>query len=154
MPSGFEKTGNYPQYACKTFSYDVDNDYYEGGNVIVPNGTTFHIDNGSLTPPPGFPIGEDVTISMLAEKDSVRNELIFTFYPSGCEFSPKARIWFHYSDLDSNLVQLFLLQKASGDSPDKLYQYVPMEPDDVDLLGKRILLKVSHFSRYALAVSR
>ena len=151
-----DRSGDYLQYATNTFYYDSDLGQYSGGNVIVPGGTTFHLDDGSLTPPPGIPFGEDVTISMLVEKDTIRNELIFTFHPSGCKFSPKARIWFHYSDLDSSLAKakLFLIEKTSGDSTDISCQYIEMEPDDVDLIGKKILLKVAHFSRYAVGVSR
>ena len=81
------KTGHqedsYPQYASRRFKYETDDDHlydyddhvydydqigYQGGNMVVPNGSTFHLKEGALTPPPETPHGESVTLTMLVEK--------------------------------------------------------------------------------------
>ena len=109
----------------------------------VPGGSTFHLTQGSLTPPPGTPLGDDVTLTMLVEMDSSNNELVFTFGPSGSQFSPAAEIWFDYSDLGSTMATLYYIDSNGN--------HIPQQPDDVDLQGKRMKITVDHFSRYALA---
>jgi hypothetical protein len=139
----------YPQSASRTLYYQSDQgdyDYqghYEGGNMNVPGGSTFNIREGALTPPPGTPIGQEVTLTMLVEKDDLNNELIFSFGPSGCTFDPPAEVWFDYTDSGSRNVTLFYIDENGN--------YIPQEPARVDKKGQRMKLFIDHFSRYAFA---
>ena len=140
----------YPQSASRTFHYGMGSDDtgegYEGGNIMLPNGSAFHIEHGALTAPKGTQLDADVTITILVEKDEVNNELVFTFGPSGCQFSPAAEVWLDWTDLGSNNVKLFYIDSDGNHNEQK--------PDSIDRKGKRMLLRIEHFSRYALAWSR
>ena len=79
---------------------------------------------------------------MTVVQDRANNELLFEFGPHGSTFEPAATVWFHYA----------------GSNP-KLYYVqedgirVEQQPDEVDLVNGWLMLKISHFSRYALAWS-
>ena len=138
----------YPQSASRTLFYQGDSGEgaYEGGTVNVPGGSTFHLMEGALTPPPGTPLGEAVTISMLVEKSAVGDEFIFTFGPHGSQFNPPAEVWFDWTGSGSKDATLFYIDDDGN--------YVEMQPDRVDRRGQRMLLRIPHFSRYAVAWSR
>ena len=140
----------YPQSASRTLFYQADQGdgtegAYEGGTINVPGGSTFHLHEGALTPPPGTPVGEAVTISMLVEKNATGDEFIFTFGPHGSQFDPPAEVWFDWTDLGSKNAKLFYIDDNGN--------YVEMQPDRVDRRGQRMLLRIPHFSRYAVAWS-
>ena len=133
---------NYPQKASRRSNYNKTNKRYSGGNMNVPGGTTFHLKAGALTPPPGTPSGQSVTLTMLVEKDEVNNELLFTFGPAGCQFDPPAEVIFNWQDLGSQNAKLYYIHKNGN--------YIPLKVDDVDVQNKKMTLYIDHFSRYAI----
>ena len=109
----------------------------------VNGGSTFHLDQGALTPPLGTPPGQrSVTLTMLVERDKFRDELIFTFGPSGCTFNPPAEVWFDWKDLHSENATLYYIDSDGN--------YIPQTADYVDSQGQRMKLFIDHFSRYAI----
>ena len=133
--------GAYPQYAERTLTFHKGSGTYAGGNVKVNGGSTFHLEERALTPPPGAE-GEPVTITMLVEKDKFRTELTFTFGPSGASFDPPAEVTFNWKDLHSSNATLYYIDD-NGD-------YIPQTPDYVDIQNKKMTLYIDHFSRYAI----
>ena len=131
-------TIEYPQYAERTIKCIGGN--YQSGNVNVPGGSTFSIATGSLIPPPEITWGDPVVVSMLVEFDELNNELTFTFGPHGTSFTQSAEVWFDFSVLASNNVNLYYL---NDDGSRELQQPVEMQ-------GQRIKVYIDHFSRYAI----
>jgi hypothetical protein len=111
----------------------------------LPNRSSFEFQNGALNPPPDHPSGETVIITMMAEKDPLTNEIIFTFGPSGCTFDTPAEIWFNWSDLGYDTARLYYLGK-DGTRIEEL-------PDQIDVYNRMMCIRINHFSRYALAYS-
>ena len=139
-------TANYPQSGSITLSWDMELRGYIGGNIQLENGSKFHINGGSFTPPPGTGAHKDVTLNMLVEMNE-KNELIYTFGPSGSRFDHPAKIWLSWSDLGkskSARVPNFFYIDGDGN-------YVKQQADDIDIKGKHLILYVDHFSRYAVA---
>jgi len=139
-------TANYPQSGSITLSWDMELRGYIGGNIQLENGSKFHINGGSFTPPPGTGAHKDVTLNMLVEMNE-KNELIYTFGPSGSRFDHPAKIWLSWSDLGKS---------KSAKVPDFFYidengNYVKQQANDIDIKGKHLILYVDHFSRYAVA---
>ena len=97
---------------------DLNNDErdgnYQGGFFTLPNGSKFDLAHGSLTPPPEFTWGDPVTVTMTVEIDTIKNELLFTFGPSGSSFSPPAAITFDWHDLGIEKAALYYID-SSGD---------------------------------------
>ena len=137
------KKSSYPQSASFTFLYQNNINGYESGNVNVPGGSRLHINEGSLTPPPGTPFEQSVTLTMLVEKDEVKNELIFTFGPSGCQFSPAPEATFDWTDLGFESTPNLYYVDENGN-------YILQTPDNIDVQGNHITFFVDHFSRYAI----
>ena len=135
-PQYDEHTINLSSYNKKTGTY-----IYSGGNLQVTNRSTFHVTSGSLTPPAEL-LGDAVTITMLVEKDEVNNQLIFTFGPSGCSFSPGAEVWLDWSDLGISAPKLYYVESNGN--------YIEQAADSIDLQGQRLSLHIDHFSRYAI----
>ena len=133
----------YPQYDSQIIRFHAPTNNYRGGNLDLPNGARLNIDGASLTPPSEIPWGEDVTITMLCEKDSVKNELIFTFGPAGCRFDQAARIFLNYADLGIDKALLYYIDENGN--------YILQSPDYIDYEQKRMTIYIDHFSRYALA---
>ena len=98
-----------------------------------------------MTPPPGTPERARVTLTMLVEKDKDRMELIFTFGPSGCQFSPAGEVWLDWKDLHSEEATLYYIDENGA--------YIPQTPDHVDKQGRRMKIYIDHFSRYALSAN-
>jgi len=138
------ETNSYPQYGSYTTTYREQKGDYIGGGINLDQGSRLKFENSALTPPEGM-FRDPVTITMLVEKDETRNELLFSFGPSGCSFEPPAELQFNYKDLDSEYSKLFYI-KESG-------EYVEQVPDDIDVQGKWLKLNIHHFSRYAVAWS-
>jgi hypothetical protein len=131
----------YPQTGSVTVQYKRNE--YRGGDITLPNGSTFYFIGGALTPPADTPSGEPVTITLTAEK--IGNELQFSFGPSGCRFEPAATVELSWKDLDIDVPRLYYI-----DSDDS---YIEQQPADIDVQGKWMLLNIHHFSRYAFAWS-
>lgn len=140
---------NYPQFGSVTLTYDKDVRAYTGGNCVLTNGSKLHVGNYSFTPPPQGSKRQPYTITM--QVDMVENEknfdLIFTFGPSGSQFSPWAQIWLDWKDMETGKVPGFYYIEEDG-------TWTELEPAAVDKQNKKVIAFVSHFSRYALSVSR
>ena len=143
------KLGNtenmYPQSSSRVLTYINNGNCWQGGNIIVPGGTTFHLMKGALIPPQGTKAGEPVIMTMLAEKNQETGVLEFTFGPSGCRFDPPAVVLFDYTDLNSNGAKLYYIESDGT--------YSELQPEQVDNRNFKMMLKIDHFSRYALAHS-
>lgn len=137
----------FPIVKSKTFHFISGPNVYSGGTLQLSqgNGSHFHINEGALTPPPGTPFGEDVTITMEISYDSIGQELIFTFGPSECVFGPPARIKIDYKILGIENPQLYYIDPNGN--------YIPQTPSHINTKKRFMIIYVDHFSRYALAYS-
>jgi hypothetical protein len=139
---------DYPQYGEATCRYAKNYGEYFGILLKTPNNSNFWVDNWSLTPPEVTRTGAAVTITMEIDISPDGNELVFTFGPSGCKFSPAARVIMDYSDLvfgeSDSAPDLFLVDEQGN--------YIAEDPQnyEVDTLNKWIYLYIPHFSRYSL----
>jgi len=131
--------------AQKDFCYNPKLSGYDGGTIKIHKGSNFHVFDESFTPPKNINWGETVTITMAINHNTVKNELIFTFGPSGSQFSPPARIKLDYSLIarGKDVPNLYYIDGAGG--------YNKQEPDKVNKGKKYMYLYVAHFSRYAVA---
>ncbi len=146
LPMSHVEGIEYPITVSKIFKFKSSENQYRGGTIRMPDGSKFKVPAGALTPPPEIPWGDNVTITMTIDKDYVNNRLIFSFEPSGCQFSPKATIKFSWEGLnDASLPMLYYI-----DENDDL---IPQSPDDVNFNKQLLILKIAHFSRYAVAHS-
>jgi len=136
----------YPQSASMTINYFRARKCYRGGAMSLPNGSMFQLTYGSLTPPAGTSPHAPVTLTMACERDSAGKELLFTFGPSGSQFSPGAKVTLSWKDLNMEIPKLYYVDHKGN--------YVEQTPDDIDVKGKWLVIHVHHFSRYALAWSR
>ncbi len=141
LPEGDE----YPQFGSCTAEYLKKYDIYEGSACLLSNESVFYFLPGALTPPPGHPEGEPLTITMMAEKDPVTNEIIYSFGPSGCTFDRPAEVWLTWHDLGSPNATLYYLT-PDGTREEQL-------PEQIDVYNKAMCIHIAHFSRYALAYS-
>jgi hypothetical protein len=144
-PVADEVDSNYPQGAKGIVYYDSNKNQYKGFAMSLPNHSSFILQPGALTPPEGTPLGADIVLTWLVEKDERNNELIFTFGPHGCQFSPTAEVWFDYSDLGTGEASLFYLEGK------KKREVIP---ESIDVGNGKMLIHIDHFSRYAIAFSR
>ncbi len=135
--------GAYPQHIWKTYKYRNQGIGYAGGNMKVNGGSTFHLEDGAIIPPPDIPFGDDVRIDMTVDKDKTTGEMTFTFGPHGCQFDPPAEVWFDWKDLHIDIAKLYYIDDNGN--------YILQTPDAIDIQGKRMKLYIQHFSRYALA---
>ena len=133
----------YPQTASLTLKYDRRENKYWGGNLNMAQGSMFRLKYGALTPPPGTPEGQEVTITMTIEKDELSNELVFTFGPHGSTFDPGARVYLKWSDLGLDIPTLYYIDEGGN--------YIEQVPENIDMQNQWIELTLYHFSRYALA---
>jgi len=131
---------NYPLYTDLTFLANSKGSF-QGGQLKVENGTTFSFKSGSLTPPSGW-TDDRIILSMEVDKDTTKNELLFTFGPSGCQFNPSATIWFNYGDLGISAPKLYYVDSNGN--------YIEQAPEKIDYRGNKMLISVDHFSRYAI----
>ena len=68
------------------------------------------------------------------------SELIYEFGPHGSTFDPPAAIYFHYKGCNPRLY--YIAEDGS---------YVAQQPDDIDTMHQWLIIRVHHFSRYAVA---
>ena len=136
---------SYPQNASCFVRFFKNWDQYRGSGCQIPNGSFFEFQHAALSPPSETTWGEDITITMTVEMDSLRRELVYSFGPSGCTFDPPAKLWIDWSDLGSDKATLFYL-KNDGTREVQL-------PDQIDVYNKHMCIYINHFSRYAVAYS-
>ena len=79
---------------------------------------------------------------MLVERDSVNNELTFTFDPHDCQFNPSARVYLNYKDLGIDVPVLYYIDENGN--------YIQQNPDEIDVTNRNVILYIDHFSRYAI----
>jgi hypothetical protein len=139
--SAFENTMSYSAiaYFSKIFNH------YSGTALGRVDSSVITICPSSLTPPSEESWGKNVTITMMIDRDTVKNLLLFTFGPSGCSFEPAADLWISWKALGTKNATLYYIDENNN--------YIEQEPVEVDYLGKRIKMKIHHFSRYAVAYS-
>ncbi len=138
-----EETEDFQQDSC-TLNYIQNIDEYTAGSIEFENGSFLKIPVKSLTPPEELS-GKNVVITMAVNKDSVNNELNFTFGPHGCEFKIPAKLCLSWKQLNCERATLYYLDE-SGNRKEHL-------PEQVDYSNKRMILQIKHFSRYAVAYS-
>jgi hypothetical protein len=141
-PPAFIPTTNYPQYGSATSEWWTAKDTYKGTSFNIPNGSSLSLSNNALTPPPGTPANEPVTLTMLVEKDEINNQLIFTFGPHGCQFNPPVEVVLFWEDLGIDLANLYYIDDNGN--------YILQNPDYIDIQNKKMVLYIPHFSRYAI----
>ena len=137
---GKESEYNYPLCTDVTF-LATSKGSFQGGKLKIENGTTFSFKSGSLTPPSGW-TDDRIILSMGVDKDITKNELLFTFGPSGSKFNPSAVIWFNYGDLGISAPKLYYVDSNGN--------YIEQSPEKIDHKGNKMLISVDHFSRYAI----
>ena len=111
---------------------------YTGGKIGLSQGSQFELLDGALTPPADL-WGRTLTLTMNVIKEA-NNKLLFEFGPSGCHFAPAATVRFRY---DGSNPKLYYINDDGS--------YVEQQPDEVDIVNQWLVLKINHFSRYAVA---
>jgi hypothetical protein len=144
--SGKNSNFSYPQSCSVTIEYNGKKRCYQGCEMTLLNGSTFQVPNGALVPPTGTPAQAPVKLTMMCEKRASENELLLTFGPCNSQFDPPAKLTLNWKDLNIDVPRLYFV-----DSDGK---YTEQPPDDIDIQGKRLVIYVHHFSRYALAWGR
>ena len=139
-PGGQESEYSYPLYTDLTFLANSKGSF-QGGQLKVENGTTFFVTYGSLTPPSGW-TDDPIILSMEVDMDTTKNEMLFTFGLSGCQFNPSAISWFNYGDLGISAPKLYYVDSNGN--------YIEQTPEKIDYPGNKMLFRVDHFSRYAI----
>jgi hypothetical protein len=115
---------------------------WQGGTIILSNGSKFTVETGALTPP--HPLASSVYVSIRADFDSLKNEIVFSFTPSGCVFSPPAELIFDYNDLGIDIATLNYIDENG--------EYILQTPDHIDYQKRTITIYIDHFSRYAIGM--
>ena len=141
LPEADNTVGTTKEQGSMKSRYYKKWDAYQGGKINLSQGSQFELLYGSLTPPPEL-YGEDVTLTMTVVQDEADNELLVEFGPHGSTFEPAATVWFHYPGSNP---KLYYIQDDGT--------YTEQKPDEVDLVNGWVMLKINHFSRYALAWS-
>jgi hypothetical protein len=137
----------YPQHASSLFQYHYGSAGYKSGILSFGNGTKLTVPEGALTPPPGTPPGLPIIIRGSIDFDAFKKELLFDFGPSGCQFDPNITLRIKYSDLSGMGIPILYYIDKKGN-------YIPQEPDEINLVGKWMKLHIDHFSRYAVSFSQ
>lgn len=143
-PGGPKACDTYVQTDSVTLKAQPSTDSYRGGRMSVPSGSYLVVSNGAFTPPDGTPPGQDVTLTMTVTKDATG--LHYEFGPHGSTFNPPAELWFDWHDLGSRRAQLYYIDESGN--------WIAQQPDYDDKRGKRFMLYINHFSRYAIAHSQ
>ena len=130
--------GSTIEQGSMTVKYSKRKKAYKGGHISLSQGSKFDVDKGSLTPPSEL-MKQDVTITMNVIQDA-NNGLVFEFGPSGSHFAPAATVRFRYA---GSKPKLYYINNDGS--------YVEQQPDEVDKKNKWLVLKINHFSRYAVA---
>ena len=138
----------FPILVSKVFRFQNGQNYYRGGDIEFPDGnkSKFQIEDGALTPPSNMEWGEPVTITMEVDYDATKNELHYAFGPHGCQFNPQAQIKLDYGTLGVNVPVLYYIDEDGN--------YIEQTPENIDINRKWLVIRIDHFSRYAIAWSR
>ncbi len=139
-------TTPYPMTSSVVAYYQKKQKAYLGGYVALPNGSTFWLDNKSLTPPSELD-GKNVTITFTMDKVA-DSEYITSFGPHGSTFDPPAKLYLHWEELGIPVDETPELYYIEDDG-----SYTAQQPDEIDLQNKFLIIYVHHFSRYAMAWS-
>jgi len=115
---------------------------WQGGTIELSNGSKFTVEDGALTPP--VPLASSVYVSIRADFDSVNQQIIFSFTPSGCVFSPPAELILDYNDLGIDIATLYYIDNDGN--------YIRQSPDHIDFQRRTITIYIDHFSRYAIGM--
>lgn len=136
---------NFTVSNSKTFEFNWDQDAYGGGsfNLDTEHGTVFQLTPWSMTAPPGTPYGAPVTITMEMEYQANKNQMLFTFGPHGCTFSPEAKVKIDYRILGGEDLPKLYYIKDNGD-------WELQQPWQINKKKMFMIIKLDHFSRYAL----
>ena len=145
--NGVNNTGsqyNWPVIESYTYEFNAGQGYYNGGKITFgsQNRSKFEIEPGALTPPSYIPWGDPVTVTMEINYDSTAKRLDFTFGPHGAQFSPQATVKIDYRALDVDIPKLYYIDDNGN--------YILQQPDQIDANKRWLILKLDHFSRYAL----
>ena len=132
----------YPQLGRTWIEFNNGLNAYKNGHIILDSGSKFTIESGSLTPPPGTAWGSKIPVNMKAFYSKGKDELIFQFGPSECKFDPPAEIKLDWRDLNIEKPVLYYLCSDGS--------RIQQTPDQICLENKWLIIKVDHFSRYAL----
>ena len=124
--------------------YVEDEDFYTPVLIQISNGSFLRIPNRSLQPPEDL-VGKNVEITMAVTNDVENNELLFTFGPHGCEFTQPAELCLSWKTTNSKNATLYYLDEQ-GNKKEHM-------PDQIDIVNKRMIININHFSRYAVAYS-
>lgn len=144
--TGFSNT-IYPLSSSIIVNFKQNRNIYRGFDIdLLPSNSVFDVDGGSLTPPPSINWGDPVEITFSVDKDTVNNELIFTFGPHGCQFDPAARVIMDYAELGIDFPTLYYIADDGT--------YIEHTPEYIDINGKWLTIYIDHFSRYAVAYGR
>jgi hypothetical protein len=135
---------NWPVVESYTYEFNTALGYYNGGKISFgsENRSKFEIEPGALTPPSYIPWGDPVTITMEINYDSTARRLDFTFGPHGAQFSPRAEVKIDYRALDVDIPKLYYIDDNGN--------YILQQPDQIDANKRWLIIKIDHFSRYAL----
>jgi hypothetical protein len=115
---------------------------WQRGTILLSNGSKFSVETGALTPP--HPLASSVYVTVRADFDSLNNEIVVSFTPSGCVFSPAAELILNYNDLGIDVAALYYIAE-NGD-------HIRQTPDHIDYQKKTITIYIDHFSRYAIGM--
>ncbi len=132
---------SFPKYGEVELEYFKKARGFGSGKIQLDDGSKFKVDSLATTAPKGHKKNTNLTLTMLVEK--IDGELIFTFGPHGCEFSPRAEIALDYSALGVKVPTLYYIRDDGT--------YEEQTPDHVDTKGRKMYIRVDHFSRYAMA---
>jgi len=141
LPVADNTVGITKEQGSMTARYSKKRDVYGAGTIVLSQGSRFELPYGSLTPPAEL-TGQNVTLTMTVVQDTANNELLFEFGPHGSIFEPAATVWFYYPGSDPKLYYI----EDDG-------TYTEQKPDEVDTANGWLMLKIHHFSRYAVAWS-
>ena len=135
---------SWPLVGTYTYTYNNGQGHYNGGKVTFgnENSSKFEIEVDALTPPPGTPWGDPVTVTVEIDYDATTQELLLTFGPHGAQFSPRAEVKIDYRVLGVDLPVLYYID----DNDNRIEQ----QPDQLDTNKRWLKIYLDHFSRYAL----
>jgi hypothetical protein len=118
----------YPIWGKQNFYNNKKKGYWEGGTITLSNGSKFIVEDGALTPP--YPGASSVYVTVRADFDSLKNEIIFSFSPHGCVFDPPAEVVLDWNDLGIDVANLYYIEEDGSYTMLTIY--------------------IDHFSRYAI----
>ncbi len=132
---------SYYQSVSTRLEYDKQKQRYRAAALYLDNGSLFIIPPGAMTPPAKL-MGKTVKVTMSVDRNPETNELLYTFGPHGCTFSPSASLTLAFMNLGTDQPVLYYIDDDGN--------YTEGQPDQVDNIDFLIHLKIDHFSRYAI----